>query len=189
MNMHQEICLASKGWKQVADRADQSDYFWAPSGWFRSSARGTWYWKGQPVYETNEQYRQDSEECSKAAGIANTQKAPRDQMEVWFACMWKRDWRKEPVRQEQPAVHSSETLIYWRPSGWVTAPPGTKKIDWMWQGPPAEEEAALKRFQRDKEGCKQDMGISDQRTSTTSQGEAFMACMWGKKWGAEPISP
>jgi hypothetical protein len=190
MSMHQEICLESKGWKKVPDRSDHTDYFWTPDGWIKppSGTKALWRWKGEAMsVEFNAQYKKNSDECTKEAGIIN-KNASRAQIEVWFACMWKKDWRREPVRQEQPALPPSKPLIYWRPSGWVTAPPGTKKIDWVWQGHPDEEAAATKRFLSDKEGCLHDVGFSDPRTSTTSQGEAFMACMWAKKWGPEPIN-
>ena len=88
----------------MQDGADQSDYYWSPSGWSKSSSvttRPVWHRKGLPVYETNEQYTRDSNECSKEAGIDNSKAAPRDQMAVWFECMWNRDWRREPVRNEK----------------------------------------------------------------------------------------
>jgi hypothetical protein len=185
MTMHQEVCLESKGWKRVADSDDRSLYFWTPNGWFKATTdnKPVWRWKGEAG--TNAQHKQDSDECIKEARMVNSRAASRAEMEVWFACMWKRDWRREPVRQES-AVQSAAKL-YWRPNGWITAPPGTKKIDWVWEGAASEERAALKRFESDKSSCSQEVGMSDPRDSTTQQGDAFMACMWEKKWGTEPF--
>ena len=188
MTMHQEVCLQGKGWKKVADSDDRSLYFWTPSGWFKASTdnKPVWRWKGGVVQETNAEYKHDSDECTKEACIVNSKAASRDQTEVWFACMWKRDWKREPVRQ-QPAIQPLETLYYWRPSGWRAAPAGTKKIDWGWEGPASEREAAFERLESDKTACIQAAAASEPSSMTKQQGEASMSCMWDKKWGMEPF--
>lgn len=201
MKLHQVVCLEGKGWKRVDDRpavVDQAQSYWRPSGWFVAGdgMKGAWFWKGKPLEETSADWNHDNEECRHDAEILKSEAkaVPRDKMEKWFACMWERNWSREPVPKEKRSGKvegrsaESKGRVYWRPGGYVTAPPDTKAIDWVWQGPPDEEITAVKRFRPEKEACMRDSGILDPQTFTNEQGEAFMACMWGKKWGQEPTS-
>jgi hypothetical protein len=148
-----------------------------------------WEWSRSQGGGSSEQFSRDKYACLqdyRQTASPYTQRDPVTEMKFMTMhqeiCLESKGWRKVAG----PAAESKQ-LIYWRPSGWVTAPAGTKKIDWAWQGPAAEEMAAFERFQSDKTNCAQAAGISDPRSSTAQQGDAFMACMWEKKWGAEPF--
>jgi hypothetical protein len=155
-----------------------------------------WEWGSARSGGSSEQFTQDRYACMQE--YRQTFPVQRDpvtdvQMLTFHSeiCLQGKGWKKVPDRPPQPtqirSLDESKSLIYWTPTGWVTAPPGTKKIDWFWQGDIKDEDAAMKRFVPDKEACMRHVGIVDPQQASTAQGEAFMACMWDKKWASKPV--
>ena len=148
-----------------------------------------WEWARSGNGGTPEQFAVDKYACLQDYRQTASPFVQRDKLtEMQFMtmhqqlCLESKGWKKA---QNRPSEINNQ-LWYWRPNGWVAAPPGTKKIDWVWQGSLGEEADAIKRFSADKEACMRDMKITDPYTFTDQQGQFFMKCMWTKKWGQEP---